>query len=106
MVELPRVFPFPLLDSFLVTGEQPTSEEIDRIEQYLDQALADLPKADVEKVVEVGTPVETICSQAAERGADLIVVGARGMGKGGRWLLGSVSDRVVHHAGRPVTVVH
>ena len=47
---------------------------------------------------------DTIVDTAAKLGVDLIVVGARGLGPGRRFLLGSISDRVVHHAGCPVTV--
>ncbi len=42
--------------------------------------------------------------EAAE-GADLLVVGSRGLGGLGRVLLGSVGSEVVHHAPCPVVIV-
>ena len=55
--------------------------------------------------VEEGYPAETICNVAEDEEADLIVMGNRGLGAFGRFLLGSVSDRVVHHAPCSVMVV-
>lgn len=68
-------------------------------------ALADDLPGDVDQVIESGAAAEAICAQAEERDADLVLLGSRGMGTMGRWLLGSVSDRVVHLCRRPVTVV-
>jgi nucleotide-binding universal stress UspA family protein len=42
---------------------------------------------------------------AEEEGADLIVMGSRGLGGIRRALMGSVSDSEVHHAHCPVLVV-
>jgi nucleotide-binding universal stress UspA family protein len=47
---------------------------------------------------------ETIVEGAAELDADLIVLGARGL-TGIHAMLGSVSNRVAQHAGRPVLVI-
>lgn len=49
---------------------------------------------------------EAILDVAEQVGADLIVVGCRGEGAGGRLLHGSVSTKVLHHAPCSVMVVH
>jgi nucleotide-binding universal stress UspA family protein len=59
----------------------------------------------VERSIVVGQPAAAIVAAAEERRTDLVVVGARGLGLLGRLVLGSVSDRVVHHAPCPVLVV-
>jgi nucleotide-binding universal stress UspA family protein len=106
VLEPPRVLPLGFLDSELITPAPRSAEEIDAVRRLLDEVAADLPKAQVDKVVEIGRPADTIVAMADKLGADHVVVGARGLNPGGKWLLGSVSDRVVQHAGRPVTVVH
>jgi len=52
-----------------------------------------------------GSPADVIVQEAEESGADLIVVGARGLGAAKRIALGSVSTNVVHHAHCDVLVV-
>lgn len=53
-----------------------------------------------------GEPGESIVAAAEAEGADIIVMGTRGLGKVGRLILGSVSDAVIRHAHCPVVVVH
>jgi nucleotide-binding universal stress UspA family protein len=52
-----------------------------------------------------GDPAEVIIDVAQEEGADLIVVGARGLSGLQRFLLGSVSSKLSHHAPTSVMVV-
>jgi nucleotide-binding universal stress UspA family protein len=53
----------------------------------------------------VGHPAEQIVNLAEQQKADMIVVGRRGLTKTTRWLMGSVSERVLQYAHCPVTVV-
>ena len=52
-----------------------------------------------------GAPAHAIVNYAEEQQADLIVVGSHGRGAVSRLLLGSVTERVLHLAGRSVFVV-
>ena len=51
-----------------------------------------------------GRPGEALVEAAVTLGADLIVIGCRGMGTIRRTIMGSVSDYVVHHSLVPVVV--
>ncbi|XP_032228524.1 universal stress protein PHOS32 [Nematostella vectensis] len=51
------------------------------------------------------SPSHSICDVAKREEVSMIVLGARGVGKIRRTVLGSVSDYVVHHAHVPVAVV-
>lgn len=52
-----------------------------------------------------GPPSQAIVEEAENWGADLIVIGSRGLGVWNRLLLGSVSNAVVHHAKCSVEIV-
>jgi nucleotide-binding universal stress UspA family protein len=59
----------------------------------------------VDTLLRVGSPAEEIIRAAEEGGYELVVLGDTGAGGAVRFLMGSVSDRVVRHASRPVMVV-
>jgi nucleotide-binding universal stress UspA family protein len=79
----------------------------DTARRLVDQAVQQLIKAGftAEPVCKVGDPAEEIMNVASNRTADLIVMGAKGLGTIDRILLGSVSTRVVQYASCPVLVV-
>jgi nucleotide-binding universal stress UspA family protein len=68
------------------------------------RALAD-QGIDVVTHAREGDPAEVIIDVAQEQGADLIIVGARGLSGLERFLLGSVSSKLSHHAPTSVMVV-
>lgn len=63
------------------------------------------PSASVTTMVRAGTPEREILSCAAERGADLIAVGSRGLGGASRLFFGSVSEKVLRRSELPVLAV-
>jgi nucleotide-binding universal stress UspA family protein len=77
------------------------------VEATLEQAAREIRDAGVE--VEVfarqGDPADAILDVAEERGSDLIVVGNKGMTGAKRFLLGSVPNKVSHHAPCSVLII-
>ena len=76
----------------------------------LDSTLLKL-KTNTDKTLKIsseiiqGLPAQVIVDEAEHWGADLIIMGSRGLGMWNRLLLGSVSNAVVHHAKCSVEVV-
>lgn len=69
-------------------------------ERVIDQAVSLLPlhPGSVTKRLETGKPAESVITIAEEQGADLVVLGARGIGQFREQVFGSVSHRVMTHA--------
>jgi len=61
--------------------------------------------ANVETYARQGDPADAILDVAEEQNADLIIVGNKGMTGAKRFLLGSVPDKVSHHAPCSVLIV-
>jgi nucleotide-binding universal stress UspA family protein len=110
----------------IVSAFEPVSGQ--RLREESQQVPADLqwmvnPRADVDttlgEAVEVaqaagvtaepfarqGDPADAILDVAEEQGADLIVIGNKGMTGAKRFLLGSVPNKVSHHAPCSVLII-
>jgi nucleotide-binding universal stress UspA family protein len=59
----------------------------------------------LDKKIESGDPAKKIIQTAQAGSYDLIVMGARGLGAIERFILGSVSDHVVHYADHSVLIM-
>jgi nucleotide-binding universal stress UspA family protein len=77
------------------------------VEATLRDAAEDLEETGirVETFAREGDPADAILDVAEERGADLIVVGNKGMTGAKRFLLGSVPNKVSHHAPCSVLII-
>lgn len=106
-LELVHAFPTPDLMALPAVVSLPDPDELRRAaEDVLDEALdsaGGTRDVEVVKRVIAGNAASALC-EAAE-GADLLVVGARGLGGFRGLLLGSVSHQVVSHSPCPVVVV-
>lgn len=60
---------------------------------------------EVETFARQGDPADAILDVAEEKGSDLIVVGNKGMTGAKRFLLGSVPNKVSHHAPCSVLII-
>ncbi|WP_028950886.1 universal stress protein [Sulfurihydrogenibium subterraneum] len=99
---------FGLIDYITPTElEEYEKEEILKEEKYLKEAIKIVEESGLKasyKILE-GDPSEEIMTYADEVGADLIVVGHRGLGGFKRLLLGSTSSEIVKYAKQNVLVV-
>ena len=68
-------------------------------------ALAEENGVPVQKYARQGDPADAILDVAEEQGAQLVVVGNKGMTGARRFLLGSVPNKVSHHAPCSVLIV-
>jgi nucleotide-binding universal stress UspA family protein len=77
------------------------------VEQALKAGAAALQEdgVAVETLARQGDPADAILDVAEEKGADLIVVGNKGMTGAKRFLLGSVPNKVSHHAPCSVLII-
>ncbi len=77
------------------------------VEATLSAAMEQAREAsvDVETFSRQGDPADAILDVAEEKGSDLIVVGNKGMTGAKRFLLGSVPNKVSHHAPCSVMII-
>jgi nucleotide-binding universal stress UspA family protein len=94
------VYPYGALAFDPRTFEEDARVTLDRVVDSTDtRGLAE----PVERIVVCGTAARALLDAA--KGADLLVVGSRGLGGFTGLVLGSVGEQCVRHAGCPVLVV-
>lgn len=108
-LEVLHVFQIPafMIGEAFVTAPPEVSEEqyaySDKVTAKARDKVGGIPGAQV--VTKQGPAAKVILEEAEEIGADLILIGSRGLGGLSEFVLGSVSHNVVQHARIPVLVV-
>lgn len=95
-VSLDKIWSNEILDEFERVGHEATSY-VERIGKSVG--------VEVESRVLRGHPAEKIINFAEDNNIDMIIIGSLGKGGYERFVLGSVSEKVVSHAKVPVLVV-
>lgn len=85
-------------------GEIDLEKVSDEVLQRAASAIGDVAP-EVETVSRQEDPDEVLANVAQEQGAQLIVVGDRGLTAVKRFLLGSVSNKLAHHAPTDILIV-
>jgi len=101
---LAHVIPTAMIAQFVDIPPEVTTLKAQRI---MNDALAMLKEKGVHAtgLVREGDIADTILKIGAELEVDLILLGEKGMSKVDRFALGSVADRVVKYARRPVMII-
>ncbi|PSQ48576.1 universal stress protein [Halobacteriales archaeon SW_7_65_23] len=93
-----------------MVGDRSTAEEVQRTlerqgESIVEEAREQLGDVDATTAVRAGVPYEAILDYAETEDIDLIVMGTHGRTGLDRYLLGSVTEKVVRTADVPVVTV-
>jgi nucleotide-binding universal stress UspA family protein len=89
-------------------AEAHVERERNLLEAYLERTATEFAGtlgAPARSLVRVGAPAEEIMAAARESDAGLLVLTTHGRSGLGRWAIGSVADKVLHHCDRNILVV-
>ena len=89
-----------LLNGLLANYRTESAKVLDKCKQ-----IADKSGVKLETVITEGDAASSIAGYAHKEGFDLIIIGGRGLGRFKEMVLGSVSNKVLHHAKCSVLMV-
>lgn len=109
LVHTPEPMTDPMMAGYAVVPSRPIKEAIEEAaKDVMDKAAAVMKKegmSDYATEIVTGDPATQIVKQAEEKGADLIVLGRRGLGAVSRLLVGSTTTKVAQLADCAVLTV-
>jgi nucleotide-binding universal stress UspA family protein len=105
-----RIILLRVCRSHVFPGKDPTKAEIEVIraaEKYLNEIAQRLTAKDLDAEIHVryGDVADEILSHSKRNEIDLISMSTHGRSGFGRWLLGSVAEKIVRHSEKPVLLL-
>ena len=97
--------PLPATDPAMIWNTLDNETRINNVQKKLDEFLNKPEHQGIQTYVEIGHPTEKIVDFSQEKNADLIVIPTHGRRGISRFMLGSVSERVIRFAQCPVLVL-
>lgn len=89
-----------LLNDLLANYRAESAKVLDKCEQ-----IAEKSGVKIEAVIAEGDAASNITGYAHKEGFDLVIIGSRGLGRFKEMVLGSVSNKVLHHTKCSVLIV-
>jgi nucleotide-binding universal stress UspA family protein len=88
-------------------ADVPPDVSIAKAQNIVNELISDLKAREINVIgmVREGDIADEILKIGSDMECDLIVIGDKGVSKIGRFAMGSVADKVVHYANRPVLIV-
>lgn len=101
------LYPIYVYRDYLVDHKQEMEHIIVELTGYLEQVSGRLRAAGYQVVsaVRFGQPADEIIAYAVQHGCDLIVMSTHGRSGLGRWVYGSVADKVLRSSRVPILLV-
>ena len=107
LVVLCVAVPLRVYTDFIVTYPIDEQAQLAEAQEYIRGVAATLRERGlkVEAVARYGNAADEILSQAQEAGVDLIAMSTHGRSGLGRWVFGSVADKVLRAAAKPILLL-
>jgi len=111
VVELPLVYPMvspspPILPGEIEDYETHRKKQLLKSQEYLNLIAKKLSVGEIEhKIVDAADPAEIIVEIAEEKQVDAIVMSTHGRRGLSRWLMGSVTQKVIQAAHCPIFII-
>jgi nucleotide-binding universal stress UspA family protein len=102
-------FKLPFASEYELWANESRDEQVSKVLEEMNSAVMSIKtddiEIDVETRIEEGKPAKIITEIAEQEGFELIVIGAKGLGRVEEFLLGSTSREIVNTSKVPVLII-